>query len=70
MTSNKGMSEPEIGQWTGLPLDLPPGQHPFDWYLSAMTRILGVDKTAMYLGVDLSPGAGPVEHGEPTNGVR
>ena len=25
----------EIGRFAGLPLDLPPGQHPFDPYLGA-----------------------------------
>ena len=47
--------EPQVGQFTGLPLDLPPGQHPFDWYLSAMTRILGHRTTARYLGYELVP---------------
>jgi hypothetical protein len=46
----------ELGTWTGLPLDLPPGQHPFDGYLSALTNILGWRKTATYLGYTIVEG--------------
>jgi hypothetical protein len=59
-----GQPGPEMGAVTGLPLDLPFGRHPFDWYLAALNATLGQRKTAHYLGVDLSPGAGPVGHGE------
>lgn len=48
-----GGSEVERGSVTGLPMDLPPGQHPFDWYLSVLTNVLGHRKTAAYLGVSL-----------------
>lgn len=45
----------EVGSVTGLPLDLPPGRHPFDGYLYAMTRILGMRTTARYLGFTIVP---------------
>jgi hypothetical protein len=40
----------EIGTFTGLPLDLPPGRHPFDWYIYMLEATLGHRKTARYLG--------------------
>lgn len=41
----------EYGAFTGLPLDLPPGKHPFDPCLQVLTHILGERKTAAFLGV-------------------
>jgi hypothetical protein len=43
--------EKEVGEFTGLSLDLPFGQHPFDWFLSTLNAILGKEKTAQFLGV-------------------
>lgn len=45
----------EVGQFTGLPLDLPPGKHPFDWYIQSLIGIIGERKTAMYLAVRWEP---------------
>lgn len=41
----------DVGPVTGLPLDLPPGQHPLDWYISTLSNVLGFEKAAAYLGI-------------------
>lgn len=53
------MTATEVGAWTGLPLDLPPGQHPFDWYIQTLTALLGERKAAAYLGVNRPETARP-----------
>jgi len=42
---------PGVGAVSGAPLNLPPGQHPFDWYLAALTNLIGERKAAAYLGI-------------------
>lgn len=39
----------EVGQHTGMPLDVPLGQHPLDWFLVALRAILGPAKAEAYL---------------------
>lgn len=43
----------EVGPVTGLPLDLPFGQHPADWYIAAMQHFLGPEKTARFFGYEI-----------------
>lgn len=39
----------------GYPIDLPPGQHPYDWFISALVNTLGFRTAARVLGVEVTP---------------
>lgn len=35
---------------SGYLIDLPAGEHPYDWFISALANTLGKQKAAQYLG--------------------
>jgi hypothetical protein len=57
---------PGPAERSGIPIDVPLGQHPYDWFLGTLKAVLGERKTEQFLGVTWNEDDPPPTQGSTT----